>query len=574
LGRHPHSAGGSSGVKYPFAREFHESILRDGFADTERAELVESLEDFKENVGIPRIRQFNTSKKGDDSSGEVAPEAAGFSALHDPTGKRILLNPAKLFPLVRALQDNEARIDGVLVVHTNREGDQNEPIASGPWILKYLVDCFGMDDAKARLVNAFPAGEKGRLEGDPEFPEDFPVRREVASQVHDAILSFASSIEGTVIPLVVGTGGMGPLKDIVHAEVDLVFDHPPLDLSIPEVKSDSDARKKWNRVVERILRGDVVSRIEATSARARALDLAKRGDFTGAWAAVTRQSQSEADRDWLVPLHHISAYFSGRSLQHGLDQYQGPAGIRKVLQKIKLQAPDALSRYSRFALNAAFKVEAALQGDESDIRLVDALLSLTTLIDILVVTRGAKLIEHGYFSGVSLEKKSGKVVSNGENSALEDLVDAGLIDNKRPFVRSYRDGWFSEKLGLKTFFQNICALDSTLRIKPGTTAEIGNHLRALRNLATHQALDAEQVNRVREVAVEHGIWNLGARVPIGGRALFEGGLIDNALAEIEVQGAGRKYQELIKVGLLDVLRNGPMNHVRHECVSADEPTGK
>jgi len=543
--------------EYPSVRKFHESILlKDGSPDPERVRLVESLDDFKKNIGVPEVREFIA---GIGHSGEgCVQQARGFSALHDADG-RILMNPAKLFPLVGALEDIGTPIQGVVVVHTNRETESDEPIASGPWILKYLAERFNLDSKKARLANSFPLGDNGRLEGKPGVPEDFPVRREIVNQVHNEIASFASLFDEAVIPAVVGTGGIGPLKDIVRAEVDLVFDHPPVDLSIPEDGARPGEREEWRRVVERILRGDVISRVDAISARARALDLARRGDFTGAWASVARQSQSGADRYWLIPLQQVSTYFGGPPTQLDFDQNKVTHDIESVLHHIELQVPDQLDRYSRFALNAAFRMEAALQGGERDIRLVDALVSLCTLIDVLVLARACQLIDENRLPGLALDRATGKVVKGRESDKFDALVKSGLVDKKKMRVTASRDGWFFWKFNTTDNpFEEIKVLDSALRIKPGEQQkrEAENHLRMLRNLATHQALNTKQVKRIHEVAQDHGIWRLQSGVSIGGRALFKGGLIDRALASATVKDAESQYRTLIEDGLLGLLRDG------------------
>lgn len=546
-------------------RGFHSAILADEITpDVNRARIVTDIEGVRERCGGQQWRDafisINEKRKN------AIPEQFGFKALQDAEG-RLLLYPAKVAPLLAALEDNKAAVRGVLVVHTNRVGDPSEPIASGPWVQQHIAERFGLTERNCFLENAFPVGDRGRIEGAADSPIDFPVRREVVYKLGMSIRKFADHFGPSVIPLTLMTGGIAPLKEIVRAEVDLAFDHPAIDLSMAEGHGGpkgQEARQKWAEVVGTILQGDVISRVDAINARARALDLARRGDFPGSWAAVRRQSHSAYDQAWLQPLHMIARYFGGGSVgQENVCIEDGDQGIFEQLAELDLLQENALKKYRRFALNAAFRMEAALQGDEDhDLRLVDALASLCTLIDTLVMTKGALLIHGGRFKELSIDTATGKVTGQLDKYP-------GIVDKKRKKVSNLVSAWKQylnvlgderEKSATDQIVNPIVALEDALYFPPsGKRKQADPNLRQLRNMAMHEALSEEQIGEIKEVARKHDIWQLSGSGLVGKRALFKGGLIDNALVNIGEIGAGERYRQLIEESLMKLLRGGPID---------------
>jgi len=538
-------------------RNFHDSLRKDSAADSEKACIDDRPRSGEDDGDQAAVRTFELHDDIDLSSRGRLP--AKFDALHDQEG-RLILYPAKLAPVVRGLKANDVRIAGVLVVDTRREGREQEPVASGVWIRDYLQEAFFIRPERCVLLNTFPPGDGARaqLEGEYDRPEDFPVREVVANWLHRNVEAFATSMRKDVIPLVLTTGGLAPVKDLLHSLASLQFKHLPLDLSTPEDRNSERGEfdpEVWRRLIAKLLEGKAVARAEAFAARARALSLVRRGDFAGAWASVVLQNRSEDDQYWLDPLHRVAIYFGGGSTRPESDwPPTHSSNVERTLESLDLRAGNMIQQLKNFALNAAFRVEAALQGQaRSDLRLTDALAALCTLIDNLVVTRASQLVSCGEVYGLRLDQETGKVI--GEIPDV--LSEAKQFDGDKRRVAGNRDGWFGWDLKRdERRFEAIYQLDLLLRKKrPKMKTELNRNLRMLRNKATHQALGPEEVSRIDEVATKQGIWSSSTDASIGRHALFKGGPIDMALREIGIKGAEDTYRELVKTGLIDLLRS-------------------
>ena len=463
-------------------------------------------------------------------------------ALHDAQ-ERLLLYPAKVAPIARGLQRIGARIAGIAVVHTNRKSERGEPVASGPWVLKFLRETFDCDAQRCHLINAIH--DDGRFEGDPAQIDDFPLRRKVVQWVHQGLIEFQQCLGADardVIPILLSTGGMAPIKDILFGLVPLQFLHAPRDLSTPDGKIGDEAH-----LVQQLLQNTTISRIESTQARARALYLVRRGDYVGAWAAVAHFEQSKLDRWWLRPLCAVAAYFGGATRPaSSADTIPQQDVCEQVLDRINMQVDDGhadrdLVRHQRFALNAAFRVEAALQGPERESRRhVDALTALCTLLDVAVVARALQFLTESPLLAAELRAYACK---------------RKFFDEDNGLPTSNREAWFG-KLGnphtptnraLQEAFKPLIALnDALLKRLPGRK----DSLRSLRNNASHRALSSVEVESIAALAEHAGVWNLPGDAPMGDYCLAPErkpweGYIDTVLTLIGVAGAQATYTELI-----------------------------
>ena len=547
----------------PKLRESHKAILDDSNSPNHRkVELIDRPHEI--NLQSKMLMYYvNSADTAHDDTGRKK----GFEACHNNDGK-LLLYPAKVAPVVSGLIANKADIIGIAVVHTDRDGQDREPIASGPWIKYYLQKAFDIDDRHAVLIDVFPSGDNGKCEGRPDQPENYPIRRELFDHLRRQLTRFADSLPADVVPLVLSTGGMGVIKDSVRAQCDMLFKDKPRDLSTPEggVKNDgSFDMQTWSELVKTLLRSRTISRAEAAEARARALELARRGDYQGAWATVGRQSESRQDMFWLQPLHMIARYFGGASSgTEDSHAYCGAQTIKNILDQIDLMQENIISKYQMSSLNAAFRMEAALQGDEDvDLRLIDALSALCTLIDNLVMTRGAQLIHSGCINeleGLEINLCTGEVgastSSNSKYITNKKRVSNKLTDWKDTLNKNSKADIKANKPAVNP----IVLLDTALYSKRSDGKnQIKENLRNLRNIAAHEALNNKQIEKIREVIQDHGICSVSKDAKYGQRALIEGGLIDNALCEIGVENAAHTYNILIEEGLIKLLRSGELD---------------
>jgi len=544
-------------------RQCHITLLdKNGLPNHDRARLAECFpESYKSLPDGYNIRDYVVSEA---QSNNNQPDGhQSFNAVHDNDGK-LLIYPAKIAPVVKGLIANGINIIGAMVIHTDRPYEKNEPVAAGPWVLHYLRSKFKLSDQYAKLINVFPESDNvENLEGRIDQPEDFPVRRVLVKHLEQEMNVFASMFDPRIVPLVLATGGMGPVKQLIESLTNLLFIENQFNLSTPEqrnkdkVKHDAD---EWRDLVLKFLSRNVTSRIDAVQARTRALDLSRRGDYAGAWAAVMQQSQSVLDQFWLQPLHLIARYFGGGSIDGSmLESYAGPKEIKQQLDNLNLQHNNVLIKYKRFAINAAYRMEAALQGnDDEDMRVVDALSALCTLIDTLVVARGAMIVhEKIEFPELSINESTGKVTAG--TTIIKNIIDKKRGNKVSSQIKAWKD-ILNRNINAKTKMplneSPIVALENALFTNPNTKKNALQNLRQLRNINAHEALNLEQICEIRKVATEHSIWRLDTHDEIGQRCLFKGGLIDMALREIDFNDSSEQYNSLIDKGLLSLLKNG------------------
>lgn len=537
-------------------RQMHELLLRD--------ELRASW----------RFADMAEAENGAATGSDLARLMGLEDCLHDENG-RMLISAAKVAPIVtglKALQEQrpaKLRVIGIAVVHTERANEKNEPIASGPLILEYLGEQLGCGPDRRRLVNAI---REGRLEGRAIDAEDLPARRQVAHWIDKGLSDFLAQIGEEARhaqPVVLSTGTMAPVKDLIRAVVALRFTRLPRDLSIPEPEGrDSQPGDPSGLVEKRLLRADpVISRQEALEARGRALYLVRRGDFPGAWTAVSQFADSRHDAWWIHPLRAVARYFGGAP---GVEQSLTPSGdsenaklIANSLRELALnpEINDCIEEHRRFALNVAMRLEAALQGpDTEDRRAQQALFALSTLIDVLTTTRGMMAIrdrEVEELKGFRLDQNTGEV--EGETGNIRQIKRIGFLaeDHERRdkplVVTSNRKAWHrtGKPPQPRSGFECLRALDEAMRRRPGQDSKSQPNLRSLRNSAAHRALRADEIDGILVIGEHHGIWRLSAR-DRGGHALAPAveehswlGLVDAALRESGIDDAAVRYKRLV-----------------------------
>jgi len=366
-------------------------------------------------AGDPKSTGGTPSEEAKRLAAKLGVSAAVFS-----TDGRLCLAAAKLEPVVEAIlaQPEKMQVVGALVFYTERlqklgeretsEKDYaNEPVASGHVAGSYLRARLGLTTDRVAVVNCLE-GCAGRYEGGLNEHDDFPLRREIVHRMDRAVMQFISGhgddFKRDVVPATMTTGGIDAFKQVVPAIAELRFASAVRDFSAPE--TDSGNAPEWRKLINERLCIDTprITRHEAIFARGRALDLIRQGDPVSAWATVHRLAGSELDSWWLVPLELTARYFGGAGGSASTDAPQqvrpapGNESItetwRDALSQVSLSVGDAFEQHRRYALNAAMRVELALQGrDRQSRRYADALASVCTMIDAAVIARAVRFLE-------------------------------------------------------------------------------------------------------------------------------------------------------------------------------------
>jgi len=505
-------------------------------------------------------------------------ESLGVEAPVFSSDGRLCLSAAKLEPVTEAIAalPHALQVVGALVFYTERlekSGGQDtdprqyatEPIASGVVAGNFLRDYLGLRSDSLAVVNCLE-GQAGRYEGALNQPDDFPLRRVIVHRMDSAVRDFIARQQGdfarAVVPVTMTTGGIDAFKQLVPAIAELRFAIGARDLSAPE---SPDAKvADWQALIdERLCTSKPrLSRHESIAARGSALGLIRSGDPASAWAAVSRFGGSILDQWWLRPLEITAAYFgsAGAGVDIRPGQVQPAPGNseaterwREAMKEVGLDVQDEFDRHQRFALNAAMRVELALQGrDMQSRRYADALSAVCTMIDAAVIARGLLFVRD--------DENKNRIESFIEENGFkrEDF----FLKKKSDVPNSSRDAWFGRRGGkscsenkalvdaLAAHFDALIELDAALGIAMGKE---GPTLRSLRNRASHRALSESDIAQIAALGESDKIrlWNPPGPRPIGEHALgalVSTGLaspISKALASIGVSSAADCYRQLM-----------------------------
>lgn len=506
--------------------------------------------------------------------------ALGISTpVYSPDG-RLCISAAKLEPVIEAIlaQPEKIRVVGALVFYTERlrnDGSReteekdyvSEPIASGPIVGTFLRERLRLSSDCVNVVNCLE-GCAGRYEGRLNEHDDFPLRRAIVHRMDSAVREFISrqddEFASKTTPVTMTTGGIDAFKQVVPAIAELRFASGVRDLSAPETRG-ADVSQWYALVDERLCAAAPrITRHEAISARGRALDLLRRGEPASAWAAVSRFAGSAPDAWWLRPVELTAAYFGGAGsavsaqpdrIPRAPNNDSATRGWQQALQEVSLDVDDELEKHKRYALNAAMRVELALQGgDRNSRRYVDALMAVCTMMDAAVIAQAMRFLQMREHS-TAIENW---IRANGVGRDLFFLKKNGSVPNAQ------RDHWFGrrvaktdETLGkrLRKEFSALIAVDDILQAQRGDRS-----LRALRNSASHRALSSVDIATIADLAEDPSgpLWRPPQPCRIGGHALDftsgdgRPGPIPTVLKSIGIKDAAASYRRLME-GLESIL---------------------
>lgn len=346
---------------------------------------------------------------------------------------RLMLRPAKIERLIERLRkSDDCRIERVLIFYSNREPPSQgrdddydaEPIRAAEIIANWLSETGLVAPEQIRTVNLL-AGLR-RFE-DPDEADDYPLHRQVARCVDDAIRALAEGFNGRVI--VSALGGLGQVKPVVQASAELHFGRRAFDYWETQTRFqpplDIDNLEPFR--AEHI-RDDVVIAAERLAARASAMRRLKQGDIAGAWGAIAHLAEIDKQSEWLLRIKELADFFAGNE--------PSPAIIEAIAGTDTKLDPGRIALLQR-----AFQVEAALQGERvAELRVPDALIGTTALRDLgLEVGIGGLLEAIGI--GFDLDKR--RIDQDNNAPADQRLAEAlcrhgcptpssrDLVDSKR-----------------------------------------------------------------------------------------------------------------------------------------------
>jgi len=363
------------------------------------------------------------------------------------------------------------------------------------------------------------------------------------------------------------TGGIDAFKQVVPAIAELRFASAVRDLSAPE--TDSDNAPEWRELINERLCADSprITRHEALAARGRALNLIRQGDPVSAWATVHRLAGSRLDRWWLVPLELTASYFGGAGDAASTDDSQrvhpapGNESVtetwRESLRRVSLSVEDAFEQHKRYALNAAMRVELAMQGhDRQSRRYADALASVCTMIDAAVIATAILFLEKQ-----DNRERIETLIEKCQRDRAWFFLHKNTKHRKGNTPNNSRDAWCGAwhkqirrenpelHADLKKHFADLIELDRLLNIQNSE----GQSLRALRNSASHRALTSDDIAQIADLAEHQSrpLWSRPGPQPIGGHALGftaadgDPGPIPAVLKSIGVDDPGDAYRRLV-----------------------------
>lgn len=488
---------------------------------------------------------------------------------------RLLLRAAKIDGLLNGLlheQDKGAlRVDRSLFLTTlraepapatdprqeetsrrARDRYRNEPFAAGELLARWLSELFGLVYGGE---NPAGADHPGRLswwcnylyglqafEGQPGT-EDHPLHRLAAHRVDDAIRRLLDGFDGHTV--FSSTGGFDALKPCVLGS--LALRAPGRHYEHPETE-DGGTRITRTAITEPPA---FVAPVRSLELRAECADLISRGEILASRAVASvlpRGEQAHNDIDWIEAVLTLAALFDGEDLLSRL--YGGPLPASPAARRI---------------LELGFRVEAALQGKETEWRLPAALVDTTALADVVLsevmvralAARGIATVDEttGEVRHADRDADAAQDLPGGIRKCLKPGKSLRIFGDTakgcREWLRSQGAPWGTAGGALDAFEQMLRHELS------------GNNLRGLRNVLAHAALSAEQHRLLRRLADPGGdhpgarLWNLGIDGPLepGERFLAQPATAA-LLRSVGIEDADALYRDVLG-GVLARLR-GPL----------------
>lgn len=449
---------------------------------------------------------------------------------------KVQLEPAKIRPLVKSLQEeSEVTVKGVIVLNTHRDSEsqwaENEPIAVGPILAKWLAEVFELEYGdKANQTGIGISGWLNILDSDMEESgapgtPDYPLNREIVRRVDKHLQAIHAEWKNTSpleAYLAIG-GGLPSAKSLLKSVASFHFGRRYVkELHVPK------GREKgllWLPVA--------VTAEDSFLAREHAVSLIRQGDFAGAYGAVKHLKDVSYEKNWVKKVADVSAYFGGQL-------------------KYREDLPDYLKDFAKpespRCLLVAMRTEAALLSN----RIADAISLTCTFWDsaILDAIKQNLPVEEIY----EVENRMVFSPDYQLNSRLTQGHKPCMDASKFPKVGHYRYNLmgYRSKIWFNIMGKNVkhlekyrSALDTEIPIDiDGAKKQIPR--RNWRNVNTHSLLKLEQLEIAKKVFVKAGFWATDAEQPIAGSCFLAQPLVDNVLKELGETDVSKRYTQLIE----------------------------
>ncbi len=501
-------------------RDLHERLLNDNppwwrIVATEE-ELKQALPESMKHLKIPFLEKeggsndqfqdkyIKAARPGNNLPFEVdCYKGTVVKAVTDGNG-HYLLFPAKLYTVVAGLKAQDFAIDAALVFYTDRIYRQDfdkeykeEPIATGKLIAQWLADGNGLNPDEGANFKSHPfcyvnylkdevalEGDRVALEG--EFsPYDQPLALSAIAHIDSAVKNLADNYSDCTA-VVSHTGGPGDVKAPLTASARLHFGG-----RIIEIHDNKYAPFKPEYLSSTRYR--IPPRNAALEARHQAAMRLWEGDFAGAWAVASFIQRNDPDSpcdSWVARVREAANFMQGWRGHDPriIDPFKGiPEGVKKLLL-------------------LAWRVEAALQHDQGEPLITDALRQMATFREKALEYLVLRVLQKDKnFRGTVCLSSWRPYPEHSNKTLVENIkIKDGYLDTRNlNNIESYlnMNGDEDEKKQYRELRSKIMEKDCDRNIKKSSLHEYRNKL-------THNTLTESEVQIVRECAQANDLWSL------------------------------------------------------------------
>ena len=465
----------------------------------------------------------------------------GYKEHLSPEGNWVLV-PAKLARAVQRLrEDSDFVIRAVALLTTNRDEQtpagvfQNEPIAAGPILARWLAGEFGLEcGVRDGDIGAGKSGWLDILIGDELSPmpgRHNPVHREALRRTEDALRQLGAEVEADPWACLSLGGGMAEMKEPIKACAQFLFDGRTFTWQAPQF---SLGEFQWVSPDD-----EPPTATDSYRVRRHVSALIRRGAFGEAYGAASELDADTKEQNWIVAVEQVARYFSGelsraRARREGL--------FPPLVPMVRSGIPRCLL--------AAMRVEAGLWAG----RLSEAVIGSVTFLEAAILdVVGQNLSQRG----LALDDANERIRGRAEELAvLAEKVNRWSPEERRKPLRR-TGGGLEYSMGIRQleYWAHL--------LEPGpagalenyrdavTNTEIGGYkLIDLRHLAVHSVLPVDVLKRVRTGFHAANLWG---EPGLAGQQFLGMPLVRAVLEAAGVENSDTLYADLVN-GMLEELR--------------------
>lgn len=395
---------------------------------------------------------------------------------------RYVFIPVKLASVVRSLREKNKSVVACVVFATHRNDPskfKNEPVSAGMLIARWLAEEFRLEPGRSpEDIGIGKSGWINYLDGDMLAcgkGRDYPVNREGVCRIDRAIKTLARPEYWACLSV---GGGLPEMKEPIKACAQFHFRNRVHIWQDPEFKEDKD----W------ILPTQIPpSPTESFRIRHYALEMIRRGDFTGAYALASPLENDPVERQWVRKIKSAHKYLTGiLTASSGL-----PFSLSRLIEPSNPRC-----------LSCALRVESSLQTG----RIPEAISWTCTffdaaLIDFIVKTLKPDSIDDlrkviTIAAGVRLDKR---LIEKIDNSIY------GCLNRIREGQYEYRIGGNYTRRWLEVI-QSKSLTQFRKAIDPYKGKQVHMSPLKLRNILMHSRVTQEYMAEAKSVFISQGLW--------------------------------------------------------------------